>query len=369
MSRKTSDLPASVAVGLDLGGTNLKGAVVDHGGAVLLQQAVPTRSERGPQAVIETMAALVERLRRESGRAMEDVVGVGVGSPGPLSVREGVIIRCANLPGWDRVPLRAMLSDRLRCRVILENDANAAAFGEYWVRHLRRDDRGEPSPSTSSPFQGEGGGEGKVFVGRKEAKSAEAISSFGEDLVLLTLGTGVGGGVILEGKVLHGHFENAAELGHMIVAMDGLPCPCGQRGCLEQYASASAIARRVQHAMEGGEPSLLADRKATEAIDARAVAEAVRRGDPLCGRVWDEACRFLAVACVNIQHVYNPARIVLSGGLAEAGAILLERVRDEFRARRWTLAEDSPSIEPSQLGGDAGVVGAAGLTWSDAASA
>jgi glucokinase len=210
--------------------------------------------------------------------------------------------------------------------VALENDGNAAAFGEFRA----------------------GAGRGC------------------DPLVMLTLGTGVGAGVVLDGRILHGHFDNAAELGHMVVVVDGLPCPCGQRGCLERYASADAVVRRVLDADQNRDrrgavnPSRERERPDLT-LRAEDIAQASVAGDPLCRRVWDEACLYLAVACVNIQHAFDPQRIILGGGLANAGDFLLDAVRIRFGERTWTLHDDAPEIVLAQLGPDAGVIGATAL--------
>ncbi len=311
------------AIGIDLGGTNLKAAAVDRSGRVLARETLDA-SGQGPDSALPERVALVDRLLDSLSLSRSDLVGVGVGAPGPLSHRTGRIIHCANLPGWVDVPLRDYLHDQLGVRVTLDNDGNAAAFGEFWA--------------------GAGGGVG--------------------DLVMLTLGTGVGAGVVLGGRILHGHFENAAELGHMIVAADGLPCACGQRGCLEQYASAEAVARQVLTAVQSGEESAIAAVVAAgERIDAEHVTGCAKSGDPLCLRVFDEACLYLAIACINIQHAFNPARVVLGGGMSKAGAFLLDRVNRYAHERTWSLHRDLPRIELAQLGYDAGVIGAAGLAY------
>lgn len=272
------------------------------------------------------MVRLSDEVLASLGATRRGVAGVGVGSPGPLSQSRGVVVRCANLPGWENVPLRDTLSGRLGLPVILENDANAAAFGEFWS--------------------------GKMSDGDES------------DMVLLTLGTGVGAGAIVNGRILHGHFENAAELGHWIMVPGGLACPCGQHGCLEQYASASGVARRVVAAIEAGQPSRLAEKvRLSQPIDSEIVVQYAKAGDELCQRVWQEACAYLAVACINIQHAYNPARIVLGGGMAEAGAFLLDGVAAEFRRLQWRLHNDFPQITLARLGYDAGVLGAAALVW------
>jgi glucokinase len=311
----------AVAVGIDLGATNLKGAIVDRQARVIAKHVRPLQTA-DPEGSVDEIVALVDQFLSLSSVARTQLAGVGIGAPGPMRYRTGTIARAANLPGWENLPLRDLVQDRLRVPVVFDNDGNAAAFGEFWAG-----------------------------AGRD-----------GQDLVMLTLGTGVGAGVILNGRIFHGHHDNAAELGHTIVAANGLPCPCGQRGCLEQYASAGAVARRVTSAIEAGEHSTLTKvALAGQAIDAKLVADSARNGDPLCLRMWDEACLHLAVACINIQHAFNPARVVLGGGMAEAGDFLLDRVTHHVTEQRWSLCDDLPQIVLAKLGYDAGVIGAAGL--------
>lgn len=313
----------SVAVGVDLGGTHLTVALVARDGQVAAKTSFPTPANRTPQAAIDDILRTVAVLVGDHGMKLSEVLGIGVAMPGPMSMRQGRIFRAANLSGWNDVPLRDLLQKRCQSTVTVENDGNAAAFGEYWV----------------------GAGNDR-------------------DLVMLTLGTGVGAGVILDGKILHGHFENAGELGHTIVAVEGLPCPCGQRGCLEQYASAAGMTRRVVAAIRRGEPSALVDDAAGE-VNAERVVEHARRGDSLCQKIWDEACLYLAVACVNIQHAYNPEIVLLGGGMSAAGAFLLDAVRAHVERQRWLLLDDLPKLLLAKLGNDAGVIGAAGLVWRD----
>jgi glucokinase len=185
-------------------------------------------------------------------------------------------------------------------------------------------------------------------------------------MVMLTLGTGVGGGVISDGELLHGALENAGEIGHMIVVPDGRPCPCGQRGCLERYASANAVAERLVEALQAGEDSMLKARvDSGESITSVDVAQAARTGDSLAARIWDETCHYLAIAAVNMQHVLNPERFVLAGGLIGAGDQLLDPVRQHFRRQTWHLTRDYPHIELATLGDDAGIIGAAALAWRE----
>lgn len=309
------------AIGIDLGGTNLKVGLVDEAGRLLASRSCPTQGEMGPQYFVDSVVNLVTGLLAQEKLDRASIVGAGVGSPGPLDLKTGTLLKTANL-SWVNVPLRELLSAQLQLQlpVVVDNDANAAAFGEFWC----------------------------------------GVHGNSRNLVLLTLGTGVGAGVILDGSVLHGHFDNAGELGHMIVAPNGLPCPCGQRGCLEAYSSAGAITRRFEAAVKSGERS---SATGVQKIDAKSITDFARQGDTLCRRIWDEACFYLGIACINLQHAYNPELVLLGGGMADAGDFLLDTVRRHFSANQWHLHNDFPRIELARLGSDAGLIGAAGLAW------
>jgi glucokinase len=313
---------ATFTIGIDLGGTYIKGGVCDASGRLVQRQSTATRAEQGYRHVLARIAELVEQLVTEAGLARRQIAGVGVGTPGPMSHARGVIYGAPNLPGWVNVPARDDLQALIDLPVTLENDANAAAFGEF------------------------------------TAGAARDV----QDMVMLTLGTGIGGGVVLGGKLLRGHFDNAGEIGHTIVAPGGRPCPCGQRGCIERYASANAVAERVREAISGGESSALAETVARdEAFDARDVLAAAKAGDALSARIWSETCEHLAVCIVNVQHVLNPEMVVFAGGLINAGDDLLGPVREHFAAQTWKLAPDAPHIALATLGTDAGTIGAAAL--------
>lgn len=349
-----------VAVGVDLGGTNLKVALVDDRAQVLAYEKRPTGAERGAEAVIDDIVSMVESILHESERGeSHNCVGVGVGAPGPLSVREGRVYRMANLAGWNDVPLRDRVQQRLGMPVVLDNDGNAAALGEYWARRLPPYQSASDGRKRLPPYQGGiVGGSSK----RSKAGSASESPNSCDDLVMLTLGTGVGAGIVIGGRLVHGHFENAAEIGHMIVVRDGEPCRCGQRGCLERYASAEQVVARVVRAIKAGESCALKGQiESGLDINASHVAEAAGKGDASCARIWDDACTYLAMACVNIQHIINPARIVLGGGMTAVGQPLLDAIRERVRVMTWKLHEDAPTLELSRLGENTGVVGAAAL--------
>jgi len=246
-----------------------------------------------------------------------------------MSHEEGIVYASPNLPGWENIPLRARFSAATGLPVTLDNDANVAAYGEFIA----------------------GAGKGT------------------RDMVMLTLGTGIGGGIILNGRLHRGAFDNAAEIGHTIAVANGRPCPCGQRGCLERYGSANAVAERFVEALEAGEDSpLKASVEAGETLTAVDVERAAQAGDALAVRIWDETCLYLALACIDIQHTLNPECVVLGGGLIGAGDQLLKPVRGHFQQQSWQLAKDHPRIELATLGNDAGIIGAAALARSESES-
>jgi glucokinase len=251
-----------------------------------------------------------------------DVLGVGVGLPGTLDRDRGIIIKSPNLPDMAGVAVGDRVGDGLQLPVVLENDGNAAALGEFLC----------------------GAG--------RDARS----------LVMLTLGTGVGGGIVTDGKIVHGSHNFAAEIGHMIVQPNGLPCKCGQRGCLEQYAAAGSLAGRAEAALRDGRQSLLADVLAEKGgIDAADVNAARKAGDSLAAELWDDAVRYLAIACVSLERVLDCDVIVLAGGLIKAGDDLMAPLRQYHARFNWQMADAVPPITIAYLGGDAGVVGAAGV--------
>jgi glucokinase len=250
---------------------------------------------------------------------LETIKAVGIGSPGPAKYSEGVLIRCANLPKFVDVPIGKMLSDKLGKSVILENDANAACFGEFVA------------------------GAGKNI----------------KNMIFFTLGTGIGGGIISDGKLLQGSDGNAAELGHTIVNINGRLCSCGQKGCAEAYASASNTAKRAAEAIKAGEKSSL---ESLDEITCKDVYDHLAKGDKLAKKITDETAEVLGVLCVNVLHCSEPERIVFAGGMIAAGDVLLDRIKYYFKQHIWKLKkEDDIEICFATIGEDAGIIGAAAL--------
>ncbi len=311
-------------VGVDLGGTNIKAGLLDAEGKILHKSSVPTEVDRGRDRVIENILTAAEKSVSDSGISRDQVKGIGIGSPGPMSHRRGMIINPGNLPCMKDTPLRDIVKEKTDIPTTLENDANAAAWGEFW------------------------------------AGAGRDVS----DMVMFTLGTGVGGGIITDNKLLRGYYENGAELGHVLVHPAGRPCSCGQKGCVEAYSSAYFLARHAEDLIREGKASSLKNKvDAGELLMAEDIVDARRQGDELAMFVWDRACYYLAVMIVNMQHVTNPQRVVLAGGLIAAGDDLLDLVREHHAALKWNLLDDEPEICFATLGNDAGIVGAAGCAW------
>lgn len=313
--------------GVDFGGTNIKAGIVRADDRKLISSvSIETGRDLGPDHVIGKLIQAAELATEAAGLRMAQVAGIGIGSPGPLSHKRGEVYETTNLPGWKCEPVVERMSAATGRPTTLENDGNAAAWGEFWA------------------------GAGRDV----------------DSLVMLTLGTGIGGGIVLDGRLLRGGIENGAEIGHMIVEAGGRPCGCGQRGCLETYASAWKLALRFTEALDAGEASSLSGKhEAGEEITSIQIVEAAAAGDALAGRIWDETCYYLAVGCVNIARILNPERILLAGGLINAGPrMLLDPVRRKFGELDWHLRcsglELAPQIAFASLGTQAGVIGAAG---------
>lgn len=312
-----------VCIGIDLGGTFIKLAAMDAEKRVFGVMQVPTPRTGGEDAA-RAMADGARQLMSEQAIDPKSVVGVGIGSPGPLNRAAGVVVASPNIKGFTNFPLRDRIQALLGIPTTLENDANAAAFGEYLC----------------------GAGMGA------------------QSLVMLTLGTGVGGGIVLDGKVWHGQNDFAGECGHMIVQPGGLECGCGQRGCLEQYASATFLAERAAKEVRAGRPSQLAAVLAQKgSLDAADVNAARKAGDALAAEVWDSAVYHLAIACVTLERLFDCDRIVLAGGLTKAGADLMDPLQAYYRELDWKLTPQMTRLAVASLGNDAGVTGAAGVAW------
>ncbi|MFH1614744.1 MAG: ROK family glucokinase [Planctomycetota bacterium] len=310
-----------VFIGVDLGGTNIKAGCFDAQYNLIAKTSVPTGVEKGPEFIVENIIRTSRLLLEENHIELSRLACVGIGSPGPLNRSTGIIIDAMNL-GLRNVPLRQMVSEGMGVRAVLENDANAACWGEYVL----------------------GAGKGV------------------ENMVFFTLGTGIGGGVVSHGRLIHGIADNAAELGHIIVHPDGRLCGCGQRGCVEAYASASNTAKRAMEALQTGTESSL--RKVLDdagAITCKDVFEHQAAGDKLASEIVDGTAKALGLVCVSLFHVLEPSRVVFAGGMIAAGEVLLNRIRYFFSQHIWRLQKENLEICFATLGEDAGIIGSAAL--------
>ena len=313
-------------VGIDLGGTNIKAGVVDETARILSKGSVPTHGDAGPEAVAKNMAEAARQVVQEAGLKIEQIDYVGMGAPGPVDYGAGVVRTAPNMKGWSNIALRGMMTKLLDRPCVLENDGNAASFAEFWA----------------------GAGKG---AGVKH-------------LIMLTLGTGVGSGLVVDGKIIRGSKGAAGEAGHMIVHPNGRQCGCGQRGCLETYASASRTGVRAAEAVKAGKPSSLKPAlDQGKEITAKMVFDAAKAGDKTAQEIVDETIMYLAIGCVSLCRLFDPQMIVFAGGMILSGDQLFVPLREQFKKQSWKVVEDHVQIVPSTLGNDAGFIGAAAVAW------
>lgn len=314
-------------VGVDLGGTNIGvGLVPIEGGEVLGFQVQPTESNRGPKFVVDRIVEMVEgaitRVLDEVGGVRGDIAGVGIGSPGPLDRSAGMVINTPNL-GWRNFPLRDLIANAVHLPATLDNDANCATYGEWWLG---------------------------------AAKGVDTV-------VGLTLGTGIGGGIVLDGRIYHGVSDVAGEIGHMTIDSTGRRCKCGNYGCMEAYASGPAIALRAIEGIEAGIETILIDMVdgRLEDITAATVYEGVVAGDDYATEVMKDTAKFLGTGIASLINILNPEMIVISGGVTRAGEHLFPPLRAEVRRRAFRSAAERCDIVSGELPGTAGVIGAAAV--------
>ncbi len=311
--------------GLDLGGTFVKGGIVDEQGRILVKDKIPTGKERPFTEIAADMAQLVKDLASRAGLQEGQLAGVGIGSPGLIDAEHGVIVYSNNIR-WDNVPLCSAVEERLGLSVCITNDANAAALGEHFC------------------------GAGKQFG----------------SMVFITLGTGVGGGIILDGKLFEGNRSAGAEIGHMVIERGGWECTCGRRGCFETYASATGLIRRTREAMQKhADSAMWRIAGGLDAVDGKTAFDGMRAGDAAAKQVVDEYIDYLAEGIINLVNIFRPEAIVLGGGVCAEGETLLAPLREKIVPHLYGGAEYAPvAIVTAGLGNDAGLCGAARLAMT-----
>jgi glucokinase len=311
-----------LAAGVDLGGTKIHTVIATEAGEVLGEDRRPTEAMRGgPGDVIDRIVASVHQALGQAGVSPEESAGLGISTPGPCDPRRGIVTDAPNLPGWHNIPLARLLSDALGAPTVLENDANAAAYGELRF----------------------GAGRGC------------------RHLVYVTLGTGIGGGIIIDGKIYEGASGAAGEVGHMIVKEDGPPCNCGNRGCVEALSSGPAIERDARAEMEAGRSPMLARLTDGAPLTAELVYQAARRGDEASREVIQRAGHYLGLGLIGLLHCFNPEALILGGGLTNMGDVYLEPAIALARKGAFAQVAEDVTIVTAKLGERAGALGAAAL--------
>jgi glucokinase len=339
MSHSLNHVPLSrsqlpLFMGIDVGGTNIKFGLVDDLGQTVGFSTCHTEVEKGPDHGVALMTKSIHELISQTGVSPTNVVRVGLATPGTMDIPAGKLLMPHNLSTYQNCPIRDKLAEACQMSVSFDNDANAAAYGEYWV------------------------GRGKDY----------------RSMVLLTLGTGVGGGIIIDGNVVRGENSHGAECGHLIIDLreDARKCMCGQPGHLEGYASATAVVLRTHEALQAGAASSLRHPwQDGEDITAKLLYDHAKQGDPFSLNIILDTAMYLGVGITTLLHVIDPNAVVLAGAMDfggaddEIGAKFLERIRAEVRKRAFPVLSERTAIDFASLGADAGYLGAAGIARAD----
>lgn len=311
-----------VALAIDLGGTQLRAAMVSSAGTIVSFAAEPTRAQAGPEVVIGQICQLLDEVLQQN--PAQTPIGIGMGAPGPLDPLAGVVIAPPTLTGWNNVPLADIIAQRFSLPVRLENDANAAALGEW---HF-------------------GAGRGS------------------KSMVFVTVSTGIGGGVIADGRILHGRRGLAAEIGHMTITNEGERCFCGAIGCFEAVASGTALGRRATARTKAFDGSMMRALSVNEDVSGRNVVDAARKGDALALELLAAEAHWLGIGFTNLLHLYSPDMIVMGGGISHGFDLMQETIAATVSSRAMPAYRAVP-IVTAQLGHHAGLVGAASMVFQN----
>jgi len=309
-------------VGLDVGGTSMKGGVVDDAGRPLSAVSLPTEPEKGQEHGLRRMGETIREAVVAAKLRLDQIAAIGVATPGTMDIPAGIILDPPNLKPWQNVPVRQYVHDEFRVPTAFQNDANAAAYGEFWV----------------------GAG--------REAHS----------IVLFTLGTGIGCGIVIDDMIIEGEHSHGAEVGHIRIELTNpRQCGCGRWGCLEAYASATAVVKRAHEALTqgGGTSSLHQTTKERGRITAEDIFNAAAAGDALSERIVEDTAFYLAVGATNMMHTIDPDMVVFAGGMIAAGEPFLDRIRRHVKHLAFPVPAEKTQILYAQLGSDAGFIGAA----------
>lgn len=306
-------------IGVDVGGTNVKIALVDFDGKIVYSNTVPTRAEMGFEAGVNNIKQAIKDLMQETNESAQTIEAIGFGLPGQIDYKEGVVKNLPNIPGWVNVPLAKIIEDEFSIPTRLDNDVRCAALGELNF----------------------GAGKGC------------------ENLICITVGTGIGSGIVLNGKLVRGAKNAAGEIGHIKMTMEGGPlCGCGDYGCFEAYASGPAIVSMAKEYISGGKSAKYKEMAADGIISPYIVAQAALQGDAVSIQIFKQMGKIIGLGLTSVINLLNPEKIIIGGGVADAGDILLEPIKQTIKERAMAIQGSCVQIVPAQLANTAGVIGA-----------
>lgn len=312
-------------IGIDVGGTNVKIALVDSNGKIGYSNTIPTRAEMGYEYTINNMKQAIKDLLTETKLSAKDIEGIGFGLPGQVDFKSGIVRLITNIPGWVEIPLAKMIEDEFHIPTRIDNDVRCAALGELNF----------------------GAGKGC------------------QNLICITVGTGIGSGLIINGKLVRGASNAAGEIGHIKLQMhDGPICGCGDTGCLEAFASGPAIVAMAEEYILGGKSTKYREMANGNDITPFIVAEAAKAGDAVAKRIFTRMGEYIGIGMASVVNLLNPEKIIIGGGVADAGDILLNPLKETIKNRAMKIAGETVEVVPAQLGNTAGVIGASLLIES-----
>ena len=312
-------------IGIDVGGTNVKIALVDSDGKIGYSNTIPTRAEMGYEYTINNMKQAIRDLLTETKLSAKDIERIGFGLPGQVDFKSGIVRLITNIPGWVEIPLAKMIEDEFHIPTRIDNDVRCAALGELNF----------------------GAGKGC------------------ENLICITVGTGIGSGLIINGKLVRGASNAAGEIGHIKLQMhDGPICGCGDTGCLEAFASGPSIVAMAEEYIMGGKSTKYREMANGNDITPFIVAEAAKAGDPVARRIFTRMGEYIGIGMASVVNLLNPEKIIVGGGVADAGDILMTPLKETLKKRAMKIAGETVEVVPAQLGNTAGVIGASLLIES-----
>ena len=306
-------------IGVDIGGTNVKIALVDFDGKIIYSNTVPTRAEMGYEAGVNNIKQAIKELMSETGESAQTIEAIGFGLPGQIDYKEGIVKNLPNIPGWVNIPLAKIIEDEFSIPTRLDNDVRCAALGELNF----------------------GAGKGC------------------QNLICITVGTGIGSGIVLNGKLVRGASNAAGEIGHIKMDMTGGPlCGCGDYGCFEAYASGPAIVTMAKEYISGGKSAKYKEMATDGIISPYIVAQAALQGDSVSIQIFKQMGKIIGLGLSSVINLLNPEKIIIGGGVADAGDILLEPIKQTIKERTMPIQASAVEIVPAQLANTAGVIGA-----------